>query len=83
MSPGEGKKKVLIPGSEQCRMEAKCFSRYSTGKRTYLAGSFSFMLRSSGPSGDASGTLQRVITELPWILLAERMLEFQESHGTD
>lgn len=38
---------------------------------------------SQGPSGNASGTLQRVITELPWILLAERMLESQESQGTD
>lgn len=83
MSPGEGKRRVFVPGSEQRRMEAKGFPRYSVRKRTHLAGSFTFMLRISGPSGDASGTLQRVITKLHWILLAERMLESQESQGTD
>lgn len=83
MSPGEGKGRVFVAGPEQCRVEAKGFPRYSTRKRKNLVGSFSFMLHISGPSGDASGTLQRVTTKLPWILLAERMLASQESQGTD
>lgn len=32
MSPGEGKRRVLIPGSEQCRMEAKCFPDILPGR---------------------------------------------------